>query len=76
MTLHQQKGANSTLKMIFEQLQAEWERQTQAIEKHTQAATLNNNGDGPSEGGSISSEFSLIAKPMPMVQKAHRGAAI
>ena len=67
MTLHRQKGANSTLKMIFEQLQAEWERQARVFDKHPQGATFNNASDGGSDGRSISSEFSLIAKPMPMV---------
>jgi hypothetical protein len=53
--------------MIFEQLQAEWERQARVFDKHPQGATFNNASDGGSDGRSISSEFSLIAKPMPMV---------
>ncbi|KAG0000434.1 hypothetical protein BGZ80_006368 [Entomortierella chlamydospora] len=75
VTLHQQQGANSTLKLIYEQLQAAWDQQTLIFEQQQQqqqqqqeqlsAVSLING-----------SEITLIASPLPATQKVQRGAAI
>ncbi|KAF9202138.1 hypothetical protein BGZ49_007661 [Haplosporangium sp. Z 27] len=66
VTLNQQQGANSTLKLIYEQLQMVWDQQIQSFEQQQPLPS----------GGINASEISLIASPMPTSQKAQRGAAI
>ncbi|KAF9435765.1 hypothetical protein BGZ76_005574 [Entomortierella beljakovae] len=62
VTLHQQQGANSTLKLIYEKLQAAWDQQIQ----ERQSVILGPNG----------SELSFVASSQPATQRAPRGAAI
>ncbi|KAF9343850.1 hypothetical protein BGX26_005131, partial [Mortierella sp. AD094] len=68
VTLHQQQGANSTLKLIYEQLQAVWDQQTLIFEQQQQQLSAVSLING--------SEINLIASPLPTTQKAQRGAAI
>ncbi|KAF9547430.1 hypothetical protein EC957_008440 [Mortierella hygrophila] len=82
VTLHQQQGANSTLRAIYEKLQVVWEQQTLAYEQQQAAAaaatscstiSTTSGVSGVSGGGG---DFRAIAAPMPIMQKAPRGPAM
>lgn len=80
VTLHQQQGANSTLRAIYEKLQAVWEQQALEYEQQQAAAATScstisttNGVSGVSGGGE---DFRTIAAPAPIMQKAPRGPAM
>ncbi|KAG0260856.1 hypothetical protein BG011_001566 [Mortierella polycephala] len=66
VTLNQQQGANSTLKMIYEKLSAAWDLQTYIFEQQFMA----------SGGGVHGAEFNLIASSPPMMHKTQRGPSM
>ncbi|KAF9286360.1 hypothetical protein BGZ68_003011 [Mortierella alpina] len=75
VTLNQQQGANSTLKVIFEKLLVVWEQQVQFHDQQLMVAafTVNTNTH---PHGSIPSEFNLVRSPPPTMRKTPRGPAI
>ncbi|KAI1305576.1 hypothetical protein EDD11_004911 [Mortierella claussenii] len=77
VTLHQQQGANSTLKMIYEQLQLVWEQQQSMMSSSSVSTTATTATTATSVGGmSGSSELGLITSPPSTMNRAPRGAAI
>ncbi|KAF9938350.1 hypothetical protein BGZ67_000255 [Mortierella alpina] len=75
VTLNQQQGANSTLKVIFEKLLGVWEQQAQFHDQQWLVAAITVNTHTHPRG-SVPSEFNLIQTPPPTVRKAPRGPAI
>ncbi|KAF8925563.1 hypothetical protein BGZ47_003180, partial [Haplosporangium gracile] len=74
VTLHQQQGANSTLRAIYEKLQVVWDQQTLVFEQQQQqAASCSTISTTITNGGGA--DFRTIAAPTPIMQKAPRGPA-
>lgn len=71
VTLHQQQGANSTLKMIFEKLQAEWEHQAQGFGEQARAIPFNSGSSGV-----VGDEVSIGSECITHAVRAQRRAAI
>ncbi|KAG0324315.1 hypothetical protein BGZ99_001973 [Dissophora globulifera] len=78
VTLHQQQGANSTLKMIYDRLQEVWEQQAHGFDQYQQQQKIACSSTSTTTATTMSngSDFSLISSPLPVVQKAQRSAAI
>ncbi|KAF9134070.1 hypothetical protein BG015_003464 [Linnemannia schmuckeri] len=75
VTLHQQQGANSTLRAIYEKLQVVWDQQTLEFEQQQQqAASCSTISTTITNGGGAG--LRAIAAPTPIIQKALRGPAI
>lgn len=80
VTLHQQQGANSTLRAIYEKLVAVWEQQTLMYEQQQAAAAAATScstistTSGVSGGGG--GDFRAMVAPAPIMQKAPRGPAM
>ncbi|KAG0292072.1 hypothetical protein BGZ96_004559 [Linnemannia gamsii] len=64
VTLHQQQGANSTLRAMYEKLQVVWDQQTLIFEQQQQQAA------------SCSTISTTMTTPAPIMQRAPRGPAI
>ncbi|KAF9293636.1 hypothetical protein BGZ88_005099 [Linnemannia elongata] len=79
VTLHQQQGANSTLRAIYEKLVVVWEQQTLMYEQQQAAAAAATScstistTSGVSGGGG---DFRAMVAPAPIMQKAPRGPAM
>ncbi|KAF9312939.1 hypothetical protein BGZ91_006407, partial [Linnemannia elongata] len=80
VTLHQQQGANSTLRAIYEKLVVVWEQQTLMYEQQQAAAAAAatscstiSTTSGVSGGGG---DFRAMVAPAPIMQKAPRGPAM
>ncbi|KAF9905173.1 hypothetical protein EC991_001935 [Linnemannia zychae] len=91
VTLHQQQGANSTLRAIYDSLQAVWDQQTilfeQQLQQHQQqmsCSTISTMATSGAAGGAASGRLGsatgvdcrLISPPAPIMQKAARGPAM
>ncbi|KAF9100898.1 hypothetical protein BGX29_006154 [Mortierella sp. GBA35] len=80
VTLHQQQGANSTLKTIYEKLLAVWGQQTLIFEQQQQqhqqqqqsCSTISTTMTLASGGV----DFRMIVPPVPSMQRAPRGPAM
>ncbi|KAF9134406.1 hypothetical protein BGW39_007158 [Mortierella sp. 14UC] len=84
VTLHQQQGANSTLRAIYNKLQAVWDQQTLLFEQQQQqqascstiSTTTTGTGGVVATGAGAGSDFRLIAPPAPIILKVARGPAM
>ncbi|KAF9930219.1 Serine/threonine-protein kinase brsk1 [Linnemannia zychae] len=76
VTLHQQQGANSTLRTIYEKLQVVWDQQSilfeQQLQQQASCFTILTTNGGVGNG----EDYKLIATPAPIAQKSSRGLAL
>ncbi|KAG0374690.1 hypothetical protein BGX24_010087, partial [Mortierella sp. AD032] len=81
VTLHQQQGANSTLRAIYDKLQAAWDQQTFLFEQQQQqqqasCSTISTTATSGMTTEVTGADYRLISAPAPIMQKAARGPAI